>query len=490
MPRGITIVGLGPGAPDLLTTEAQRVLQSAEEIYLRTKRHPTVEALALSAKIHSFDDIYERAATFEEVYAEIASKIVDLGRRAEGVIYAVPGHPLVGEASVQRILVLAEQVGLPVRIVAGLSFIEPVCTKLKLDPLNGLQLADATVLAMSHYPAFNPDLPLLIGQLYSRDLAADVKLALMMIYPDDHLVTVVQAAGTEMEMLSTMPLYELDRCTLLDHLTSLYVPPLAQPGSIATFQEVVAHLRAPEGCPWDREQTHRSLRPFLLEETYEVLQTLDSEDLDSLKNELGDLLLQVLLHTQIAIEQDEFKMADVVSSIVAKLKRRHPHVFGQMHVSSAQEVLINWERIKSEERAVRNLGEENYGAAGLLTDIPSSLPALARAQALQRRVERVGLDWPNVDRVWSKVEEGWNELREVRTEAVQEAKLGDLLFSLVSLARWMHLDAESALREAIARFEQRVREIERKCAEGGQQLQDLDASEWERLWSDTKNNTG
>ncbi|MGQ9492292.1 MAG: nucleoside triphosphate pyrophosphohydrolase [Anaerolineae bacterium] len=491
MPRGITIVGLGPGSPALLTTEAQRVLQSAEEIYLRTKRHPTVEALALSAKIHSFDDIYERAATFEEVYAEIASTIVDLGRRAEGVIYAVPGHPLVGEASVQRILVLAEQVGLPVRIVAGLSFIEPVCTKLKLDPLNGLQLADATVLAMSHYPAFNPDLPLLIGQLYSRDLAADVKLALMMIYPDDHLITVVQAAGTEMEMLSTMPLYELDRCALIDHLTSLYVPPLAQPGSLTAFQEIVAHLRAPEGCPWDREQTHRSLRPFLLEETYEVLQALDSEDLTSLKEELGDLLLQVLLHTQIAIEQDEFKMADVVSHIVAKLRRRHPHVFGRLHVSGAQEVVINWERIKNEEKAARHQGEENHWeTTGLLVGISPSLPALARAQALQRRMERAGLDWPEMSHVWSKVEEEWKELREACTEAAREAELGDLLFSLVSLARWMHLDAESALREAIARFEQRVREIERKCAEGGQQLQDLDASEWARLWSDTKNNTG
>nr|MBC7244080.1 nucleoside triphosphate pyrophosphohydrolase [Chloroflexota bacterium] len=491
MPQGITIVGLGPGAPGLLTAEAQHVLQSAEEIYLRTKRHPTIEGLALSAKIYSFDDIYERAATFEQVYDEIASRIVDLGQRAHGVIYAVPGHPLVGEASVQRILILANQVGLPVRIVAGLSFIEPVCAKLKLDPLNGLQLADATTLAMSHYPVFNPDLPLLIGQLYSRDLAADVKLVLLMAYPDEHSVMLIQAAGTEKETLSTMPLYELDRYAGIDHLTSLYVPPLSQPGSLATFQEIVAHLRAPEGCPWDREQTHRSLRPFLLEETYEVLQALDNEDLTSLKEELGDLLLQILLHTQIAIEQDEFKMADVVSYIVAKLKRRHPHVFGQVQVSSAQEVLANWERIKSEEKALQHHGEENYvGAAELLTGISPSLPALARAQALQYRVERAGLDWPDIEHVWSKVEEEWKELRAAHKKVAQETELGDLLFSLVSLARWMHLDAESALREATTRFEQRFREVERKCAERGQQLQDLEPLERVRLWNNTKKQHG
>jgi len=488
MPKGITIVGLGPGAPGLLTVEAQQVLQEAEEIYLRTRRHPTVEALSLAAKIYSFDDVYEQCNTFEEVYAEIASRVIDLGRRAEGVIYAVPGHPLVGEASVQRILVLAEQEGLPVRIVEGMSFVEPVCTCLRLDPLQGLQIADATALASSHYPMFNPDLPLLIGQLYSRDLAAEIKLVLMMAYPDDHPITLVRAAGTAAEASFTIPLYELDRCAEINHLTSLYVPPLSQPGSLAAFQEVVAHLRAPEGCPWDREQTHRSLRPFLLEEAYEVLQALDNEDLDSLKEELGDLLLQILLHTQIAIEQGEFQMADVVSSVVAKLKRRHPHVFGQVHVSNAQEVLINWERIKSAEKAAQHQGEEEHrGVEGLLAGISQDLPALARAQALQRRVERTGLDWPDVHHVWSKVEEELTELRTARTETAREVELGDVLFSLVSLARWLHIDAESALREATARFERRFQEVERKCAEHGQQIDHLEGSQWEELWGEAKN---
>jgi tetrapyrrole methylase family protein/MazG family protein len=457
MPREITIVGLGPGSPGLLTVEAQQMLQTALEIHVRTRHHPTVEALPPSAVVHSFDDVYERAETFEEVYAEIASRVIELGNRAEGVIYAVPGHPLVGEASVPRILTLAEQSGLPVRIVEGLSFVETVCTRLRLDPLDGLQIADATELARLHYPQFNPDLPVLVGQLYSRDLAADVKLMLMMLYPDDHEITLIRAAGTEDASLCVIPLYELDRCQEIDHLTSLYMPPLSECGSLPAFQEVVARLRAPGGCPWDREQTHRSLRPFLLEETYEVLQTLDSDDMTRLKEELGDLLLQILLHTQIAMEQGEFRMANVVTHVVDKLQRRHPHVFGQVQVSNAQEVLINWERIKSEEK-------NHEEREGILSGIPYSLPALARAQALQRRAARLGFDWPDIDGVWAKIEEQWQELRDVAPGDAGGTKLGDVLFSLVNLASRLHIDAESALREAVVRFERRFPDMERECA--------------------------
>jgi len=446
MPKGITIVGLGPGKPGFLTVEAQQVLRAAPEIYLRTRKHPTVEALPSSAVVHSFDDVYERAGTFEAVYAEIASRVVALGSREEGVVYVVPGHPLVGESSVQRILAVAEQCGLPARIVAGLSFVEPVCSRLKLDALAGLQIADATELALLHYPPFNPDLPVLVGQLYSRDLAADVKLVLMMLYPDDHQVTLIGAAGTEDEIARSISLYELDRSPQIDHLTSLYVPPLLEAGSLQAFQEVVSHLRAPEGCPWDREQNHRSLRPFLLEETYEVLQALDSDDTSSLKEELGDLLLQILLHTQIAIEQGEFQMADVVSHIVTKLIRRHPHVFGEVRVSGAEEVLANWEQIKNEESGQ---DEARLGPSA----VPLSLPALARAQALQRRATRRGFDWPDADSMWRQLEAQWQGFREAETADAQGTQFGELLLGLSTMASGLGIDAESVLREAVARWE-------------------------------------
>ena len=450
MSTGITIVGLGPGNPGLLTMEAWQVLQEASEVYVRTRQHPTVESLPGSSAIHSFDEAYENAATFDEVYAEIAARVIALGERASGVVYAVPGHPLVGEASVQQILILAEQKGLPVRIVEGLSFVEAVCARLGLNALDGVQIADATALAAGHYPEFNPDLPLLVGQLYSRDLAADVKLALMMVYPDEHTVTLVRAVTTRDEAIRQIPLYELDRSDELDHLTSLYVPPLPQPGSLQAFQEVVAHLRAPEGCPWDQEQTHRSLRPFLLEETYEVLQALDNEDIPSLKEELGDLLLQILLHTQIAVEEQEFHMADVIAHIVAKLKRRHPHVFGQLQVSGAQQVLVNWERIKKEEKN-HELDE------GPFSGIPDALPALARAQAIQHRATRLGSARPETADCWATIESTWEKLRTTSPQDA-EAVVGDLLLYMVKLADSMQVEAEDALRQAVQRFQQDFRQ--------------------------------
>jgi tetrapyrrole methylase family protein/MazG family protein len=481
MPKGITIVGLGPGDPGLLTMEAWRVLQEAAEIYLRTDRHPTNSALPASAEVRSFDDVYERSDTFGQVYEEIASRVVDLGQRPEGIVYAVPGHPLAGEATVQKILALARSRGLPVRVVEGLSFIETVCTSLGLDPLSGLQIADATELAARNYPEFNPDLPLIVGQLYSREVTAEVKLALMTLYPDQHPVTLVAHAGSTAVSVRQIPLHEVDHDERIDHLTSLYVPPLAQPGSIPTFQEVVARLRAPGGCPWDREQTHASLRPYLLEEVYEVLDALDRNDARGLEEELGDLLLQIFLHTQIAIEEGEFSMTGVVSSIVSKLKRRHPHVFGDVRVSGSEEVLVNWERIKSQEVNHVNASK------GVLDGVPLELPALARAQSLKRRAAKMGFDWADANGAWSKAEEEWRELRQAGSSDGQARELGDLLFALVGLAHWLDVDAESALRQATARFARRFRSMEQECTDRGLPLAELGSDQWEELWRCAKN---
>jgi tetrapyrrole methylase family protein/MazG family protein len=469
--------------PGLLTVEADRFLRTASEVYVRTRQHPTVEALPSSAVLRSFDGLYERLDSFEEVYEEIAARVVQLGQRDEGCVYAVPGHPLVGEVSVRRVLALAEEREVAVHIVDGLSFVEAVCSRLSLDPLDGLQIADAMELALLHYPPFNPDVPALLGQLYSRDLASDVKLVLMMLYPDEHGVTLIHSAGTQQATVSTIKLYELDRVKEIDHLTSLYVPPLAKPGSVQTFQEVVARLRAPGGCPWDREQTHLSLRPYLLEETYEVLDAMDREDVGALQEELGDLLLQILLHTQIAIEGDEFRMADVVSHVVTKLKRRHPHVFGHVHVRGSDEVLVNWEQIKRQEKQKKQ-------DKGVLAGVPLSMPALARAESLQRRVARLGFDWPDADGAWAKAKEEWQELRQAATADERQRELGDLLFALVSLAGWLDLDAECALREAMRRFERRFAAIEREAEAQGRELGALGPSQWLESWGQTKEESG
>ncbi len=476
MKQGITIVGLGPGDPKQLTVEAQHVLREAGEVYLRTRRHPTVASLAPGPSLHFFDSVYEEKETFAEVYDEVARQVLELGRRPGGVVYAVPGHPLVGEASVQRILALARQQGLGVRIVEGLSFVEPVLTSLGLDALEGLQIVDATELAALHHPCLNPDLPALIAQVYDQPLASDVKLTLMNLYPDEHPVTLVRGAGTERARTLTMPLYELDRQPDVDHLTSLYVPPLPRPSSLEAFQDTIARLRAPDGCPWDREQTHRSLRPHLLEEAHETLAALDADDTDALREELGDLLLQIVLQAQIAVEAGEFSLAQVIEAIDAKIKHRHPHVFGDVAVANAADVMHNWEEIKRQEK----------GEHSLLGGVSSALPALARAQAIQKRVARVGFDWPDVEGVVAKIAEEVAELGEAQGDEEREQELGDLLFSVVNLARWLNVDAESALRRTCERFMQRFSGMEDLCRERGLDLSELSLAEQDGLWEEVK----
>lgn len=477
MPHQITIVGLGPGDPRYLTAEAMAVLSEAGEVYVRTRRHPVVDALPGHPTVHSFDALYDTAETFEALYRAIANQVLELGARPQGVVYAVPGHPLVAETSVRLILDQAVERGLSVRLVDGLSFVEPVLSALRIDAL-GLQIADALDLAGQHSPLLDPDRPALVAQLYSRQVASDVKLTLLNVYPPEHMVTVVRNAGIAGQEVRPLPLEDLDR-EEPSHLTSLYIPPLPQPGSLISFQELIAHLRSPLGCPWDREQTHQSLRPHLLEETYEVLAALDLDDMDELREELGDLLLQIVLHTQIATECGEFTMPEVVGQIMQKLRRRHPHVFGEITVEGTGEILRNWEEIKRTEKGTRRVSSTFEGVSG-------ALPALARAQAISSRAARIGFEWPSAQALWGKIEENMAGLRAAQSTEAQAHELGDLLFTLVSLARWLKIDAESALREATARFMARVVAVEEQAAAAGRQPEELSPGELEEMWQRAK----
>lgn len=476
----ITIIGLGPGNPNLLTREAWDALTDAREVYVRTARHPTVSGFPATLTVHAFDEIYEASERFEQVYVQIAERILELAARPEGVVYAVPGHPNVAEASVGLIRQKAAERGWPVKLIAGLSFIEPALQALGVDALPQLQLADAVELAARHHPTFHPDAPALIAQLYSRALASDVKLTLMNQYPDEHPVRMVHAVGTPDELVEDLPLYEIDRSPHIAHLTSLYVPPLPETSAFESFQETIAHLRAPEGCPWDREQTHLSLRRYLLEETYEVLAALDAEDMDALRGELGDLLLQIVLHSQIAVEEGEFSLAEVIAEVQAKMIRRHPHVFGDVAVSGASEVVHNWEQIKAAER--NGQAKPDLGALG---EVPPGLPALAQAETYQKRAAKVGFDWPDVSGVKAKITE---EIEEIETAADDERgkEVGDLLFAVVNWARWLKIEPETALREANARFARRFRHVEQAAQTQGRELKAMTLAELDELWERAK----
>jgi len=493
---GITIVGLGPGDGRYLTREAWQTLSQASRIVVRTKRHPAVADLPPGVEILSFDDVYESAASFEEVYQRIVEAVLEMARAAEPggseaggseaggseaeVYYAVPGHPLVGESTVTAILSRAEALGLAVRIVDGLSFLEPTLSALGQDPFDGLQLFDALEIAGYDHPPLNTDQPALLGQLYDRLVAGEVKMALMALYPDEHEVVLVHGAGTSDQLLERAPLYELDRSERIGHLTSLYIPPLPYAGSLAALAETVAHLRGPQGCPWDQEQTSQSLRSGFLEEASEVLQAIDDENIDGLREEIGDLFYHMVMQVQLAAEQEEFRLNEVIGGIINKLVRRHPHVWGDVEVADSGEVIRNWEAIKDREN------DHGTGDESILDSVPLALPALARAQKIQQRVVRVGFDWPDIGGVEAKIAEELQEIRSAQSPEERQMELGDLLFALVNWLRWLDVDAESSLREASSRFERRFRQVEDMARRRKLDLKKLSIDELEELWQEAK----
>ena len=269
----------------------------------------------------------------------------------------------------------------------------------------------------------------------------------------------------------------------------LYVAPLAP--ELATHSPwampwISARLRRPDGCPWDREQTHDSLRKHLLEEAYEVYDALAAGATPALAEELGDVLLQVILHAQLAAEEGVFDLADVEHAIASKIVRRHPHVFGDAEVRTASDVNRQWERIKADERAEAAEATDGAAPRSALDGISSSLPALAASQEMQERAANVGYDWPSIDGVLDKVAEELDELRRAATLAERREEFGDLLMVLVNVARKEGIESEAALRAANDKFRRRFRSVERQAAERGVALRDLDFAALDALWDAAK----
>jgi len=488
MKRGqpdIIILGLGPGDPDLLTLKAAGVIDEAERIYLRTKEHPTLSGLPSGLEVISFDDYYHEEEVYEDVYQRIADEIIRLAKEKSGVIYGVPGDPFIAEATPAMICSLAQEENLVVEIIPGVSFLEPTFASLRLDPLPQITILDALKLQTGHFPTFPPDQPALIVQVYSREIASNTKLTLMAVFPDLHPVVLIHDAGTGNERIEELPLYEIDRSQLIENRSVLYVPPLPEGSSLESFQEIIAHLRAPDGCPWDREQDHQSLRPNLLEEAFEALEAIDADDPDAMQEEFGDLLLQIVLHAQIASEYGEFTMSDIIRGIYSKLIQRHPHVFADLDLEEPDAVIKNWEAIKAQEREQNGEGEKS-----LLEGVPVSLPALTQAETYQKRAARVGFDWEDLQGVLAKIPEEIGELKAEKDLGRQAAEIGDILFSVVNVARWLKVDAESALRGANQRFKARFTHIEKEARATGRELSKMSLEELDQLWEQSKSVLG
>lgn len=387
----ITIIGLGPGDPALRTVGAQRAIDAADRIILRTRIHPGLDDLATDVRVTDCDDLYESATDFDVLYPAIARRVLNLAQAGGVLVFAVPGHPRIGERSVPLVEAGARELGIPVDILDAVSFLDVTAGALRVDPLaRGLQTEDAEELAQiitddpfaSGQLGIDPTRPLLVAQLYNKELASVVKIALSRVFPDDHFVALVRAAGIPGEQtIKELPLHALDRQDV-DHLTSLWVPPMApleavrSPESLA---RLVARLRAPGGCPWDRDQTTRSLRNAVLEEAYEVVDAIDTDDQDGLAEELGDLLLLITMQAQIAEENGAFRIEDVFEGVSRKLIRRHPHVFGSVSATTPDAVIATWEGVKERERA-----EKGYAVTN-----PSSIDRLPRAMPITRKVVEI-----------------------------------------------------------------------------------------------------
>lgn len=479
--KRVTVIGLGYGELEQIPLGIYRFLKETSYLYTRTIDHPIFEQLQEeNIQIESFDTIYEENETFEAVYETIVKRLLEVD--APSVVYAVPGHPLVAEQTVQ-LLIEAEREGkIELDIKGGQSFLDAMFTAVRMDPIEGFQLVDALQLKAEELVMSQH---ILIGQVYDAFVASEVKLTLMEKYRDDYEVKVVTAAGTSMEQVLTVPIYELDRVTQIDNLTSVYVPPAPFEERMrdwSSLKEVIRILRSPEGCPWDRKQTHESLKRHLIEEAHEVIQAIEEQDDDALIEELGDILLQVFLHAQIGEDEGYFVLEDIVQAIQEKMIRRHPHVFGDTTVENADDVVANWEEIKRAER-----GEETVHS--ILDGEYRASSSLLTSYNYQKKAATLGFNWPSIDGALEKFEEEWAEfLHEVRegNNETQIDEFGDVLFTLVKIAQFLKISPEEAMVHANEKFSRRFRHVERRMKENHAEGEVVDLEQMDLYWDEAK----
>ena len=422
----IQICGLGGGDLDQLSVGLYRTLTNyTGTIYARTIDHPVIETLTTEGvTFQSFDEIYTAHDRFEDVYQAIAEQLVHLSKETD-ILYAVPGHPMLAEKTVQLLL---DEDTVEVEIIGGQSYLDDLFRAVKLDPIDGFSFLDATDLTRSD---INYHQHLVFCQVYDQMIASELKLTLMEDLPDDYPVTIVEAAGAQTERIETVPLYDLDRAVQLSNLTSVYVKKPEESLLSHRFdyiRQVIYRLRAPGGCPWDQKQTHESLRHHLIEEAYELIDAINAADDDGIIEELGDVLLQVLLHSQIGEDSGYFSVDDVIRTLSEKMIRRHPHVFGDVTISSEADVIANWQAIKAEEKANRQ---------SVFDRIPKSASPLVKAEAISKVI--TDLDEPAIS-----VDEALTAFRESDTDQ-KEHKLGALIFALITEARYDNIKNDVAL---------------------------------------------
>lgn len=483
MANKIIVMGLGAGDLNQLPYGVYKKLKMVKRCYTRTIDHPVIAELQQEGILFdSFDTVYEKYDSFKEVYEHISDTLIELAKESD-VLYTVPGHPMVAEMTVQLLIEKTAARGIELSIEGGQSFLDALFQAVKIDPIDGFQLLDGTALKKDELQVTQH---LIIGQVYDAFMASEVKLTLMEKYPDDYEVALVTAAGSEQEVVKWLPLYELDREAELSNLTSVYVPPIKDAALLnkefTNLRRIIAELRGPNGCPWDQQQTHESLKKYLLEEAYELIDAINDDDTDAVISELGDVLLQVMLHAQIGEDEGMFSVDDVIEAISEKMIRRHPHVFSDTEVSSVDDVKNNWAEIK---RAESNEQEPE----SLLDGVEKSLPQLLVAYDYQKRAAKVGFDWKEEAPMWDKVMEEIAEFREAvqhKDEKEMQKEYGDIIFALVNIARFFDIYPEEALQTTNRKFAERFRYIEQCVKQEGKAFADYTLEQLDQFWNEAK----
>ena len=478
----IKIVGLGPGSHDAITAQTLREIENSKHRFIRTTRHPSAH---LVKNATSFDDEYEKHDKFEDVYQAIADKLIAAATQHQEILYVVPGSPLVLEHTVQLLL---QNKSVTTEILPAMSFLDVVWSTLQIDPVDaGVRMIDGHRFAEL---AAGQTGPLLVAQCHANWVMSNIKLAHESASGDEPVV-ILHHLGLDDQKIVYTTWQNLDREIEPDHLTSIYIPKLAEPiaGEMAKLHNLARTLR--EQCPWDEKQTHDSLVRYLIEETYEVVDAISALDPDDQSTdekfieELGDLLYQVEFHTTIAEQQGRFSIADVARSIHDKLVRRHPHVFGDVRAANAEAVVTNWDAIKQQER-----GEVTDKS--VFDGVANSSPSLMYSTKLQKRAAEFGFDWPDSKGASDKITEELGELRKA-VESKQDAgeialELGDVLFSVVNLSRHLGVDAETALRSAAEKFRGRFQSVVALAEQRKLDLTKCSLTQLDELWEIAKQN--
>lgn len=474
----ITIVSLGPGDPNLMTLQAADTLRNAKQLILRTERHGAAAWLQEQGiAFTTLDEMYDQYEDFDELHAAMAKALWQKAAEAP-VTYAV--MDATSDGSVSALHAAKPEDG-QLTCLAGVSMADAYLSSLPTAHTAGLRILPATECLSAQ---LDPSAPLLITEINSPVLAGTVKLWLTDLYDDEMPVVFFPSAVKTHRKPQQIALMELDRQRSYDHTVAVYLPaaPMQQRKRycFADLVNLLSILRGEDGCPWDREQTHQSLRKYLIEEAYEAAAAIDEDDPDHLADELGDVLLQVVFHASVGESYGEFSIGDVTTAICRKMLYRHAHIFGSDHCDTAADVSANWERLKKEEKHLTT-------QSAVLADVSRALPALMRAAKVQKKAGDVGFDWDSAAEALPKVHEEADEVKaelDARRDPAEE--LGDLLFSCVNVTRLSGLDAEELLNRATEKFISRFTGMENLIISAGKSLKDLTLSEMDVYWNQVK----